>query len=109
MYIVYLIWSTTPNTEYLPFSPLRKELAIPIDGSETKVQFSKPENNNLWGQQLQNLLQVLDTFVLDILKFVFLFLMPFPCLANKFWTLGALASGNGISKHQFMEIANYQK
>ncbi|KAM7225112.1 hypothetical protein CapIbe_023089 [Capra ibex] len=25
----------------------RKELAIPIDGSETKVQFSKPENNNL--------------------------------------------------------------
>ena len=47
MYIVYLILSTTPNTEYLPFSPLRKELVIPIDGSEIKVQFSKPENNNL--------------------------------------------------------------
>ena len=52
MYIVYLILSTTPNTEYLPFSPLRKELVIPIDGSEIKVQFSKPENNNLWGQEL---------------------------------------------------------
>ncbi|XP_040121098.1 rhox homeobox family member 1-like [Oryx dammah] len=25
----------------------RKELEIPIDGSETKVQFSKPENNDL--------------------------------------------------------------
>ncbi|XP_005887289.2 rhox homeobox family member 1 [Bos mutus] len=25
----------------------RKELVIPIDGSEIKVQFSKPENNNL--------------------------------------------------------------
>ena len=53
MYFVYLIWSTTPNTEYFPtpnteyfpFSPLRKELTIPVDVSETKVQDRKPEED----------------------------------------------------------------
>lgn len=48
MYIVYLISSTTPDTKYLQFSSLRKELAIPIDVMEV----SKPEKSDLAGEPL---------------------------------------------------------
>ena len=49
MRIVYLATPTTPDSDCLPFSPLRKELAFLLDVAEPRAQVSEPEHGDSAG------------------------------------------------------------
>ena len=41
MYMIYFLFSTTPNTEHLQFFPIREQIAGYLNLTEARVQVSK--------------------------------------------------------------------